>query len=36
MDESLYKGHQAWVFRMAHSAVRSDPTAIIGNFTALL
>ena len=36
MDESLYKGHQAWVSWMALSAVRGDPTAIFGNFTALL
>ena len=25
MDESLYKGHQAWVSEMALSAVRDDP-----------
>ena len=36
MDESLYKGHQTWVSQMALSAVRGDPTAIFGNFTALL
>ena len=36
MDESLYKGYQGWVSRMALSAVRRDPTAIFGNFTALL
>ena len=35
-DKSLYKGHQAWVSQMALSAVRGDPTAIFGNFTALL
>ena len=32
----LCKGHQTWVSRMALSAVRGDPTAIFGNFTALL
>ena len=36
MDKSLYKGHQAWVSQMALSTVRGDPTAIFGNFTALL
>ena len=35
MDKSLYKWHQAWV-QMALSAVRGDPAAIFGNFTALL
>ena len=25
MDESLYKGHQAWISWMALSAVRGDP-----------
>ena len=28
MDESLYKGHQAWVSWMTLSAIRGDPTAI--------
>ena len=30
MDESLYKGHQAWVSRMAFSAVRGDPYCNFG------
>ena len=30
MDETLYKGQQAWVSPMALSAVRGDSTAIFG------
>ena len=36
MNESLYKGYQAWVSQMALFAVRGYPTAIFGNLTAAL
>ena len=36
MDEILYKRHHARVSQMALSAIQGDPTAIFGNFTALL